>query len=278
MAPTVEARTLRPQSAVTLGATQSGEAPTLRSRLRRRHPGQFNDEVAHWMDYFMGSGRSTFTIWLSAPVAVKDSWRILASKGLPRDLWVISVIESGLEPSATSPKGAKGPWQFISSTAKGFGLTMDYYVDERQDPERATLAAAEYFLELHEQFEGDWYLTWAAYNRGPTKVQETVFSTQKQDFWALAPHLPQETREYVPKLLAVAILMKYPSRYASVTSRNRSRWSTTRSRSKMGQLGCDRALHAVGCAGHCDSIQHSRCTSARIARTSSIPPRQPHGL
>jgi len=141
---------------------------------------------------------------------------VFRAEGLPLDLAYIPIIESGFKPNALSKASAKGPWQFMKATALENGLHHDWFIDERSDPEKATLAAAKYLKTLNKMFDGDWNLVLAAYNGGPGRVQRAMKRSGKQDFWELAQssrYLPKETREYVPLILAAIIVAKNPAQY-----------------------------------------------------------------
>jgi membrane-bound lytic murein transglycosylase D len=126
----------------------------------------------------------------------------------------LAQAESGFHPLALSRAGARGMWQFMASRAKGYGLERDWWVDERQDPEKSTRAAAHHLKDLYNEF-GDWYLAMAAYNSGPGTVQNAVKRTGYADYWELYKRnvLPKETRNYVPIILAVTIMAKNPQQY-----------------------------------------------------------------
>jgi membrane-bound lytic murein transglycosylase D len=141
---------------------------------------------------------------------------VFRAEGLPLDLAYIPIIESGFKTNALSKASAKGPWQFMKPTARDHGLKTDWYVDERSDPEKATIAAAKYLKTLHRMFNGDWHLVLAAYNGGLGRVQRAMKAARTEDFWTLAGssrYLPRETREYVPLILAAIIVAKNPSQY-----------------------------------------------------------------
>jgi membrane-bound lytic murein transglycosylase D len=141
---------------------------------------------------------------------------VFRAEGLPLDLAYIPIIESGFKPNALSRAKAKGPWQFMKATALENGLHHDWYIDERSDPEKATIAAAKYLKTLSKMFDGDWNLVLAAYNGGQGRVQRAVKRSGKEDFWELSAtskFLPRETREYVPLILAAIIVAKNPAQY-----------------------------------------------------------------
>jgi membrane-bound lytic murein transglycosylase D len=138
----------------------------------------------------------------------------LREEGVPQELIYLAQAESGFHPLALSRVGARGMWQFMSSRARGYGLEHNLWVDERQDPEKSTRAAAHHLKDLYNEF-GDWYLAMAAYNSGPGTVQSAVKRTGYADFWELYKRnvLPKETRNYVPIILAVTIMAKNPAQY-----------------------------------------------------------------
>jgi hypothetical protein len=145
---------------------------------------------------------------------------ILREKGLPASLMGVAAVESGFDPTALSPKGARGLWQLMPETARRYGLAVELERDERLDPVKSTHAAARYMRDLYTQFQ-DWPLTLAAYNAGENRVERAVNRTGTSDFWTLSRQgaLPGETRRYVP-----AVLEKL--RAASVPLPNSSRDST----------------------------------------------------
>src|SRR6266540_4217436 len=140
--------------------------------------------------------------------------RTLKQEGVPQDLIYLAQAESGFHPYAVSRAGARGIWQFMGSRARAYDLHRDAWVDERQDPEKSTRAAARHLKDLYNQF-GDWYLAMAAYNSGPGTVQSAVKRTGYADFWELYSRnvLPRETKNYVPVILAAAIMAKNPGQY-----------------------------------------------------------------
>lgn len=138
----------------------------------------------------------------------------LKKEGLPLDLIYLAQAESAFKPKAVSSKGARGIWQFMPYSGEEYGLHRTYWVDERDDPEAATEAAAETLRDLYTTF-GDWYLAMAAYNSGPMNVTRAVERTGYADFWQLQQlnALPEQTKNYVPIILALALVAKDPGLY-----------------------------------------------------------------
>ena len=141
---------------------------------------------------------------------------VFRAEGIPLDLAYIPIIESGFKPTALSKASARGPWQFMKPTAREQGLKFDWFIDERSDPEKATVAAAKYLKSLHKLFDGDWHLVLAAYNGGMGRVQRAMKRSGRDDFWSISQssrYLPRETREYVPLILAAIVVAKNPAQY-----------------------------------------------------------------
>lgn len=175
----------------------------------------FNDAVNYYIRYFTTTKRDLFRKWLTrkkryAPLMEK----VLRQYGLPEDLIYVAMIESGFNLRAYSPKKAAGPWQFIPETGRRYGLTVNYWVDERRHIEKSTIAAARYLQELFDQF-GCWYLAAAGYNVGEKRIDRLIKKHGTNDFWRLRAYntLPRETREYVPQLIAAALIAKDPEKY-----------------------------------------------------------------
>ena len=174
-----------------------------------------NDEVAGYVNFYSTRGRGTLErAWVRAGRYRDMIARILKEEGVPQDLIYLAEAESGFVPLALSRAGARGMWQFMATRASGYGLERNWWVDERQDPERSTRAAARHLKDLYNQF-GDWYLAMAAYNSGPGNVQQAVKRTGYADFWELYRRnvLPKETKNYVPIIVAMTIIAKNPSQY-----------------------------------------------------------------
>jgi membrane-bound lytic murein transglycosylase D len=141
---------------------------------------------------------------------------VFRAEGLPLDLAYVPLIESAFKPNALSRVKAKGVWQFMTGTAIENGLHRDWYIDERSDVEKATVAAAKYLRTLNKIFHGDWHLALASYNGGPGRLQRAVKKAGIDDFWTLTDNskiLPRETREYVPMILAAIVIARNPAQY-----------------------------------------------------------------
>jgi membrane-bound lytic murein transglycosylase D len=178
-------------------------------------PVEATPRVYAWIQYFTGRGRMEFLQWLVR----SESFRplvmpTLEKEGLPPELFFLAMIESGFSNTAFSRSAASGTWQFMKPTAKHYGLQINYWVDERRDPVKSTIAAARYLKDLHKQMR-NWYLAVAAYNAGPGKVMRAMQATKSRDYWTLSksPYLLPETKNYVPKLLAALIIASHPENY-----------------------------------------------------------------
>jgi membrane-bound lytic murein transglycosylase D len=175
----------------------------------------FNDAVKYYIVYFTTEKKKVFTNWLRRSRRYVPMIKvILKERGLPEDLVYLAMIESGFNPKAYSPAKACGPWQFIYETGGRYGLKANFWVDERKDPEKSTIAAAKYLTDLFNQF-GHWYLAAAGYNAGEGRVERAIEKHNTNDFWELSKYnaLPKETREYIPKLIAASIIAKDPERF-----------------------------------------------------------------
>lgn len=171
-----------------------------------------NRQVENAIKFFQTKGRKVFARWLTrAETNVPMMAKVMREEGLPPELVYLSMIESGFNNSAYSPAHAAGPWQFIKSTGKIFGLRTDNWYDERRDPVKATHAAARYLKKLYLQFD-DWHLALAAYNCGELNVERRIARHKTNDFWKLSK-LPRETRNYVPTYIAAAIMAQKPEDY-----------------------------------------------------------------
>jgi membrane-bound lytic murein transglycosylase D len=176
-----------------------------------------NQKVLSYIELFQGRLRDFIGEGLQRGVKylpmIHEEFR---EQGLPLDLAYIPLVESAFKNTARSRVKALGMWQFMSYTGREHGLTQNWYIDERSDPEKATKAAAQYLKTLGRMFDGDWHLAMASYNGGPGRVQRAMKRSGKSDFWALTEssrYLPRETREYVPMILAAIVIAKNPAEY-----------------------------------------------------------------
>jgi len=193
--------------------TPEGNKPS--SNILAGFPTLLNESVKGFIDFFQTKADTFFTNSLARSQAYEGMMkRIFREKNLPEELFYLALIESGFNPYALSRSKASGIWQFMAKTAKRFGLKVDNWVDERRDPEKSTYAAAEYLKNLHEMFNC-WYLATASYNAGEGKMLEAMKRANSQDFWEISKHryLKQETKEYVPMLLAAMIIAQDPQKY-----------------------------------------------------------------
>ncbi len=170
-----------------------------------------NERVAASIHFFQTRGRETWTAWMRRSGRYRNIiLPVLREEKLPEDLLFLSMIESGFNPRAYSRARAVGLWQFMASTGRLEGLTIDHWIDERRDPVKSTRAAARHLRRLYKRF-GDWRLAAAAYNSGPGRVQRAIDKAGSRDFWNL--DLPRETRNYVPLLMAAAVIAQSPETF-----------------------------------------------------------------
>jgi membrane-bound lytic murein transglycosylase D len=194
-------------------------------------------------------------------------------RGLPAELALLPVIESAFDPFASSPAGAAGIWQFMPTTAKHVGLRRDWWVDDRRDIVAATEAALDYLSELQQRFEGDWLLALGAYNAGRARVNKAIRRNRSQgkplDFWHLP--LPDETRDYVPKLIALRAIIGNPEAYnITLPALANSRYFTAVDTG--GQLDLQVAARLTG-----TSVDELQRLNPGLTR-SITPPASPHTL
>lgn len=207
------------QGAIEEAASLTFEAPVLTPRARTAWdlPVTRNERVDFWIDFLQGRNKSRTHVWLEREGRYGEFIRSrLRDRGMPEDLFYLAMIESGLSNRAVSHASAVGLWQFIAETGRRYGLEVSTYVDERRDPLKSTDAALDYLSDLYERF-GSWYLAAAGYNSGENRVERILRQRaggQKGDdalYWQIASHLPRETRDYVPLMLAAGHIGKEPN-------------------------------------------------------------------
>ena len=178
-------------------------------------PLTYNKKVQTWVHKFQHRYKVGFKIWLERSYRYLPQMRkLLRRKRLPEDLAYISMIESGFSAGATSHAQAAGYWQFIKSTGKRYGLRKAWWLDERRDFSKSTIAASNYFSDLYKMFDS-WYLTASAYNMGENRLKRLIKKHKTRNFWELSKKrdFPKETRDYIPKLIAAIIISKAPHKY-----------------------------------------------------------------
>ena len=199
--------------AKTVAVGDNGEITISGVKLKNNRfdiPITINSRVEYWIDYFTGRGRGYFTKYLErSEFFIPYIAPLLKQNGLPEDLVYLAMIESGFNNFARSHAKAVGPWQFVSATGKRYGLMVNWWVDERRDTRKSTLAAVGYLRDLYNMY-GSWELAAASYNAGEGKIARAIQRYGTKDFWVIAKHrfLRPETRDYVPKIIAAAIIDK----------------------------------------------------------------------
>jgi membrane-bound lytic murein transglycosylase D len=179
-----------------------------------------NEQVDFFIDFLQWRQHDRTKLWLERLGKYGPMIRQkLAERGMPQDLVWLATIESGMNPNAYSKADAAGLWQFIEETGERHGLEVTRYVDERRDPVKSTEAALDYLSKLNKRFGGSWYLTAAGYNTGENRVERIVNERaggrmgDESVFWQIDKHLPSETRDYVPVMLAMGYIGKDPHKY-----------------------------------------------------------------
>ncbi|HEY3667964.1 MAG TPA: transglycosylase SLT domain-containing protein [Polyangiaceae bacterium] len=206
------APTLRPSSTPRDVVEGASDAAWLKSLTMPNLPVALDEFVVKYLRFYRDSpsGRSIARVWAKKSGRYTKAMRAeLSRAGIPTDLVWLSMIESGHNPTITSPAGAAGLWQFMPDAGRTYGLTVDRWVDERLDPERSTEAASRYLSDLYRRF-GSWELAIASYNMGYGGLARSIRKFNSNDFWELVRYeagIPWETTLYVPKIFALAIVM-----------------------------------------------------------------------
>lgn len=178
-------------------------------------PVTYNKKVGAWISFFQTKGKNFFREWLEKSTKYMPLLQSeLRKSGLPTDLAYMVMIESGFSNHAISSAQAVGPWQFIETTGKNYGLKKNWWLDERRDIQKSTQAAIRYLSDLKNEF-GSWYLVAASYNMGENGLRRQIKRYGTSDYWQLVKlgALPQETQDYVPKILAALMISKAPNLY-----------------------------------------------------------------
>jgi membrane-bound lytic murein transglycosylase D len=178
--------------------------------LQNEVPLVYNAKIKGFIDYFsVRNARYALVMERRKRIYFPMFEEILKSQNVPEEIKYLAIVESGLNAKAVSPAGAAGLWQFMTFTGKEFGLKQDELLDERLDPEKATVAACKYLSALHRTFN-DWELALASYNCGPGNVRRAIRkSGYKETFWQIYDYLPKETRSYVPQFVALTYIMNH---------------------------------------------------------------------
>jgi membrane-bound lytic murein transglycosylase D len=192
---------------------QSGIFKRRLDSIKKDVPLDYNEYVQSYIDIYMHNRDEMGHVLGLTKYYFPIYEKAFHDAGIPDEIKYLSIVESKLDPYAVSRVGATGPWQFMFTTAKLYGLNMDDYVDDRRDPIQASYAAAAYLKDAYEEF-GDWLLAIASYNCGKSNVEHAIEKAGgANDFWSIRQYLPAETRGYVPAFIAVAYLMNYYNRH-----------------------------------------------------------------
>src|SRR5215203_4076734 len=173
-----------------------------------------NPLIQQYMNYYQSRGRSTMENGLRrSGQYLRLTRKIFAEEGVPLDVTWLGQVESAWKPKAVSWAAASGLWQFIPSTGRMYGLRQNAYIDERNSYEQATRASARHLKDLARRYNGNWELAMAAYNTGAGNIDRAISRAGTANFWMIYPYIAQETRNYVPNILAVILIAKNPEKY-----------------------------------------------------------------
>ena len=173
-----------------------------------------NPLIQQYINYYQGRGRSTMENGLRrSGQYMRLARQIFAQEGVPVDVTWLGQVESAWKPKAVSWASASGLWQFVPGTGRQYGLRQTAWIDERNSLEQATRASAKYLKDLASRYAGNWELAMAAYNTGAGNVDRAISRAGTANFWMIYPYIAQETRNYVPNILAVILIAKNPEKY-----------------------------------------------------------------
>lgn len=173
-----------------------------------------NPLVQQYINYYQGRGRSTMESGLRRSGRfMKIARETFRREGVPEDITWLGQVESAWSPKARSWAAASGLWQFVGGTGAQYGLRQTAWVDERNGIEKPTAASARYLKDLARRYNGDWLLAMAAYNTGALNVDRAISRAGAANYWQIYPYIAQETRNYVPNILAVILIAKNPEKY-----------------------------------------------------------------
>jgi membrane-bound lytic murein transglycosylase D len=174
-----------------------------------------NEAIEKSFSLYTNNLKKKFSLWLERSARYIEIMKdILKEKNMPEELVFLPIVESGFSTQAYSSARAAGPWQFIAGTAKRYGLVIDWWRDERKDPVKSTIAAADYLKDLYDMF-GSWSLALAAYNAGEGRIAKALKRTDSDNFWSLrnTKQIRQETKDYVPRYIAATMIANTPEEY-----------------------------------------------------------------
>ena len=173
-----------------------------------------NPLIQGYINYYQGRGRSTMENGLRhSGMYMKTARKIFHEEGVPIDVTWLGQVESAWKPKALSWASASGLWQFVPGTGRTYGLKQNAYIDERNSIEQATRASARYLKDLAKRYNGNWELAMAAYNTGAGNIDRAISRAGTANYWEIYPYIAQETRNYVPNILAVILIAKNPEKY-----------------------------------------------------------------